>query len=108
MLDYQDLVKQIVDAEQEAQTIAEDAEKQRADREARLTAESVSIRDAAMDRARARVEEARKDVDASVRADLGRWEQRLNTVMNKVNTAERENRSEWVNTLFSMIVEGQS
>lgn len=108
MLDYQDLVKQIVDAEQEAQTIAEDAEKQRADREARLAAESASIREATMDRARAKVDQARKDVDASVKADLERWEQRLNTVMNKVNTAERENRSEWVNTLFGMIVEGQS
>ena len=108
MLDYQDLVNQIKDAEQEAQTIADDTEKQRMDRGAKLEAESVSIRTAAMDQARAKVEEARKDVEASAKATLASWEQRLNTVTEKVNATEQKNHQVWVDTLFRMIVEGQS
>lgn len=104
-MDYQDLVRQIVDAERNAQAIARDTQERQAAQEAELLAEAASIRETAMARAREMVESARQRIDAEAAADLARWDQRLDAAMAAVESADRKHRQDWVVTLFQMIVE---
>ena len=104
-MDYQDLVRQIVDAERSAQAISRETKERQAAQEAGLQAEAASIREAAMARARETVESARQRIDAEAEADLARWDQRLEAAMAAVESADRKHRQDWVITLFQMIVE---
>lgn len=104
-MEYQDLVKEIIEAERGAQELARETREQQEAREASLRAEAAAIRTAAMDRAKAKVEAARRDIDAAAAADLERWDGRLAAAMATVESADRKYRQNWVETLFRMIVE---
>ena len=104
-MEYQDLVRQIIEAERGAQELARETRERQAGEEASMREEAAAIREAAMERARAKVDAASREINAAAEADLQRWDQRLAAAMARVESSDRKYRQNWVETLFRRIVE---
>ncbi|MCI2057830.1 MAG: hypothetical protein LKJ80_01330 [Oscillibacter sp.] len=105
-MEYLSLVNQIIQAEHNAKSIAQEAAERAPVLEEELQREKDALRTSAMNRAREKAAEAENRIRAGAENDLRLWDEKLVESTSKVEAADEKYRENWVDTLFSMIVKG--
>ncbi len=103
-MEYLDMVRQIVAAEHNAKTLAEEGRRQQEQLQAGLEGEIDRLRADYMERARRRVELVEQTERAGAEETIARLDEKQRQAMKRVETVYEQNREAWADTLFSLIV----
>ena len=103
-MDYAEMVKQILAAEQGAKALADEAQEKEQQLQESLDQEIDAMRQDYMARANQRLEEVRATETAAAEGKRRQMDERLDQAMQTVEAAYEKNKEQWVGTLFTMIV----
>lgn len=106
-MEYIDLVNKIVAAEHSAKEITREAKDRETSLDADLGRETAEMRTAYMARAKRRVAQVRQTEQESARESIAALDEKLRGTMDAVEAAYARRREEWVDALFSRIVDEQ-
>lgn len=99
------MVNRIVAAEHSAKALAEEGRRQQVRLRAGLEREIADLRERYLQRARHRVELVEKTEGARADEEIARLDEKQRQAMERVEAAYKKNRDQWVDALFSLIVE---
>ena len=103
-MEHIDLINRIIEAEQRARELSDEARDKRAGMFTELEAAAADMRGSYLERAHARIEKVREFEDEFTRETLEGLEKTFNEDMISIETAFERNHDKWVDELFVMIV----
>lgn len=103
-MEHIDLINRIIEAEQRARHLADEAREKRKAMHTELETATTGLRESYLDRARARIEKVKERETSFTEERLAELSVAFEADMKSIEAAFEKNQDEWVDKLFSMIV----
>ncbi len=103
-MEYAKLISQILSAEENARSITREVQEKQAALEEELRQEKEAIHAAYLERAAKKVESIRAEAERRSQRELEAQDQRLHSLVERIERAYQKYGDNWVNTLFHQIV----
>ena len=104
LMEHIDLINKIIEAEQRARQLADEAREKRKNMHSEIETATVDLRDSYLGRARVRIEKVKEREAAFTEERLAELDAAFEKDKESIEAAFEKSQEEWINKLFSMIV----